>query len=173
MAFFGHTRQKGRRLDVGRVGDGNAVGLTEQDSQKGAIKCAQDLLAHNVAVIGEDKPAAAPHEQCAPNFAGRIGQVGMGNVNALFHLPQTRERSQADGGGGDVELPCCFDHGHAIDRRLDGVWAGVGDQDAGIDTLGALRLGESADVIFDTAHNRGVVFVDMQYTHCAIMAEKP
>jgi hypothetical protein len=85
----------------------------------------------------------------------------MGDVYAFFQPSQPGIKVEAQWGRGDIKLSPCFYYGYTINNRLDCLGASVCHQDARINALGALCLGKDGDMVFNAAHNWGIIFVDM------------
>jgi predicted lysophospholipase L1 biosynthesis ABC-type transport system permease subunit len=62
-------------------GYGDQMGAAQRLPEEGAVKRAEDALAHDVAVIGCHKAPAATQQELA-QLGGRVGHVQMRDVHA-------------------------------------------------------------------------------------------
>ena len=135
--------------------------------QQRRIEPTRQLLAHNIAVIGDDKRFAAPERQLR-QLGRRVGRVQVDEVRARRLTPQLSEKGQADRRGQNVGLPSGLGHRHAIYGLAQSARPVVRDEHARVNALCPQPLRQQADMVFDPAENRVVVLVQQERFHRAI-----
>jgi hypothetical protein len=101
------------------------------------------------------------------DVSGRIGHV---EVHDLWAKRGSFDRhGQAERRRGEGQRPRGFDHLHAIVNLTRRIAISIRDQYRDVLALGCLCFGQHFDVIFDTADDRIVIFVDVENAQIGLL----